>query len=64
MKKKQVKIVGINVKFVTLLIISFFIYFQLFFFFGFFFNGKFESLTDHWSIIVPSAEPPDHIHLH
>ncbi|MFS7888830.1 hypothetical protein Hanom_Chr00s000002g01599701 [Helianthus anomalus] len=27
-------------------------------------NGKFGSLTDHWSIIVPPAEPPDHIHLH
>ncbi|MFS7979684.1 hypothetical protein Hanom_Chr10g00930601 [Helianthus anomalus] len=29
-----------------------------------FFNGKFGSLTNHWSIIVPPAEPPDHIHLH
>ncbi|KAF5823708.1 putative non-reducing end alpha-L-arabinofuranosidase [Helianthus annuus] len=32
--------------------------------FFFFLNGKFRSLTDHWSIIVPPAEPPDHIHLH
>ncbi|MFS7992987.1 hypothetical protein Hanom_Chr12g01088731 [Helianthus anomalus] len=31
------------------------------FFFFFFLNGKFGSLTDHWSIIVPPAEPPDHI---
>ncbi|MFS8033382.1 hypothetical protein Hanom_Chr17g01568911 [Helianthus anomalus] len=30
----------------------------------FFFNSKFESLTDLWSIIVPLTEPPDHIHLH
>ncbi|KAJ0817285.1 hypothetical protein HanPI659440_Chr00c07g0717681 [Helianthus annuus] len=30
----------------------------------FFFNGKFGLLTDHWSIIVPPAEPPDHVHLH
>ncbi|KAJ0790522.1 putative translational (tr)-type GTP-binding domain-containing protein [Helianthus annuus] len=38
---------------------------KLFFFFFFFFlNGKFGSLTDHWSIIVSPAEPPDHIHLH
>ncbi|MFS7991207.1 hypothetical protein Hanom_Chr12g01068081 [Helianthus anomalus] len=30
----------------------------------FFLNGKLGSLTDHWSIIVSPAEPPDHIHLH
>ncbi|MFS7965272.1 hypothetical protein Hanom_Chr09g00760281 [Helianthus anomalus] len=30
----------------------------------FFLNGKFGSLTDYWSIIVPPEEPPDHIHLH
>ncbi|KAF5755393.1 hypothetical protein HanXRQr2_Chr17g0802291 [Helianthus annuus] len=30
----------------------------------FFLNGKFGSLTDYWSIIVPPVEPPDHIHLH
>ncbi|KAM0019124.1 hypothetical protein Hdeb2414_s0026g00681881 [Helianthus debilis subsp. tardiflorus] len=33
-------------------------------FFFFFLYGKFGSLTDHWSIIVPPEEPPDHIHLH
>ncbi|MFS7954673.1 hypothetical protein Hanom_Chr07g00633291 [Helianthus anomalus] len=31
-------------------------------FFFFFLNGKFGSLTDHWSIIVPPEKPPDHIH--
>ncbi|KAJ0881192.1 hypothetical protein HanRHA438_Chr10g0471641 [Helianthus annuus] len=35
-----------------------------FYVFFFFLNGKFRSLTGHWSIIVPPAEPPDHIHLH
>ncbi|MFS8025533.1 hypothetical protein Hanom_Chr16g01476201 [Helianthus anomalus] len=31
---------------------------------NFFLNDKFGSLTDYWSIIVPPAEPPDHIYLH